>query len=282
MPGTLATVVFFHPDESIFDNVRAFINDVDGLLIIDNSEPSSPLSDALKREHPNAVVITNQQNRGIAVALNQSVRYATENGFDWLLTMDQDSRFAQGALKTMKDYIAAQDSPPAIVSPFHLTPGAPAPAHGATTKKDLRITMTSGNLLSLDACKVCGPFDEKLFIDSVDHEYCLRLRKKGFRIVRLNAAVLHHSLGRIAYHRALGMSFKTTNHSAVRMYYITRNRLYVMTKYMAFDMRFFVRELRELVKSFWMVALFEEMRSAKMKAMFRGMFHFVIGRYGPA
>ncbi len=36
---------------------------------------------------------------------------------------------------------------------------------------------------------------EDLFIDSVDTEYCLRLKKNGYRVVRLNEAILYHPLG---------------------------------------------------------------------------------------
>jgi rhamnosyltransferase len=119
-----------------------------------------------------------------------------------------------------------------------------------------------------------------LFIDSVDHEYCLRLRKEGYDVIRLNTAVLYHSLGNISYHKVFGLLLKTTNHSAARRYYITRNRLFVMTRYAGFDFRFFLRELSELIKSFWIILFVENNKSEKINAMFRGTWHFVTGRYG--
>jgi GT2 family glycosyltransferase len=45
--------------------------------------------------------------------------------------------------------------------------------------------MSSGNLLNLAAFKQVGAYNESFFIDYVDHEYCLRLKKKRFSILTL-------------------------------------------------------------------------------------------------
>ena len=39
--------------------------------------------------------------------------------------------------------------------------------------------MTSGNLLNLKIAEKIGDFEEKLFIDEVDHDYCYRIRRKA-------------------------------------------------------------------------------------------------------
>ncbi len=39
-----------------------------------------------------------QGNKGIAAALNKGVHMAYKDGFDYLLTMDQDSKFNEGIL----------------------------------------------------------------------------------------------------------------------------------------------------------------------------------------
>lgn len=279
MPGVLGTVVLFEPDKGILDHVKTYIDDVDELLIIDNSDPASPTGITLERTSSKVKLIRNHSNVGIARALNQAAEYGLTNGYEWLLTMDQDSNFELGALRIMKDFVSRQAVSFGIVSPFHHTPGGRLPDNGPTMK-EIRITMTSGNLLNLKAFQYCGSFDEKLFIDSVDHEYCLRLRKNGYKLVRLNTSVLHHRLGNITYHDVLGMRFKTTNHNATRKYYITRNRLHVITKYIMFDFRFFLREIKELFKSFWAVLFFENNKGEKVRAMLRGTWHFVTGRYG--
>jgi rhamnosyltransferase len=55
--------------------------------------------------------------------------------------------------------------------------------------------MTSGNLIHLTAHKIIGGFNEKLFIDYIDHEYCPRLHINGFSVIRANKAMLFHKVG---------------------------------------------------------------------------------------
>jgi rhamnosyltransferase len=171
--------------------------------------------------------------------------------------MDQDSVFEQGALKILKDFAFNCNDDIAIVSPFHFIK---RPLKN-TSIEEVRFTMTSGNLLRVSAAKTAGPFEEKLFIDSVDTEYCLRLRKNGFRIIRVNTAVLQHQLGKPG-------PFGVITHSAERRYYITRNMLYVMIKY--FPQLFFFGS-KELIKSFLLILFVEDDKKGKLKSMFRGV-----------
>jgi rhamnosyltransferase len=275
----LGAVILFHPANGLLDNVKTYIDEVDELLVIDNSEPPSPLGPALSQLSGKVNLLTNPGNLGIAKALNQTAGYGVDHGFSWVLTMDQDSKFEAGALARMKEYLADCAITPGILTPFHCTPGGTKPPVDPPTKA-VRITMTSGNLLNLQAFTRSGPFEEKLFIDSVDHEYCLRLRRNGFSVTRLNTAVLYHQLGQIKYHRILFFKIKTTNHPALRKYYMTRNRLYVMRKYIGFDLKFFARELKELITGLWTTILFEEHGAEKVRAMFLGAWHFAAGKYG--
>jgi rhamnosyltransferase len=279
MAEILGVVVLFHPDEGVVERVRSYIDDISWLLVIDNSDPVSPLIEKLKNLDSKVVCVINGGNLGIARALNQGIEYAITNGFDWVLTMDQDSRFQPGAVRLMKEFLSTANPVPGILAPFHHTPGASLPRFNELTK-DLRITMTSGNLLNMYAAKKCGPFEEKLFIDSVDHDYCLRLRRLGYRVTQLNTAILEHRLGNIHYTHLFGLRIKTSNHSASRRYYMTRNRLFVMSRHMSFDAKFVWRELSELIKSFYAVLLFERNKSEKLRAMITGAWHYVRGRYG--
>lgn len=40
--------------------------------------------------------------------------------------------------------------------------------------------ITSGNIINISIALSCGGFDENLFIDSVDEEFCIRCQKYGF------------------------------------------------------------------------------------------------------
>ena len=99
--------------------------------------------------------------------------------------------------------------------------------------KDVNQLITSGSLVNLKTLSAIGNFDENLFIDEVDFEFCLRAVTKGYRIIQFTHIFLHHQLGVITYHRSLKSNKSTprTLHSPIRLYYLTRNFLYVKKKY---------------------------------------------------
>lgn len=250
----LGVVVLYFPGQEISKNIESFRHGVDELITIDNSH----------------------NNVGVAAALNQALNKAIVDDYDWLLTMDQDSFFTEGSLLELKEVAYLSDEKIAWVSPFHKTSKSKATPSARTT--DIPIAMTSGSFLRVSACKQAGFFEEKLFIDSVDNEYCLRLRKLGFRIRQANHSVLEHSLGSVKERRFLFFRFQTTTHDAARRYYITRNMLYVMSLY---PMNFFLFGMKELVKSFMLIVLFENDKVKKLHYLFSGVFDFMRGRYGP-
>ncbi|HZY80863.1 MAG TPA: glycosyltransferase [Cyclobacteriaceae bacterium] len=208
-----------------------------------------------ERFQDDTLIIDNTHNNiGIAAALNIGLKKAIDENYDWLLTMDQDSVFEPGALENLKQAAFSCDEKTAWVSPTHITQKGKS-AHRL-------VAMTSGSMLRVSACKQIGLFEEKLFIDSVDNEYCLRLRKSGFKIHRVDNSVLTHSLG---------------PHNAARRYYITRNMLYVMFKYPIF----FPFGSKELIKSFLLILFVEDDKHRKIRSFFIGVIDFLRGRYGP-
>ena len=87
--------------------------------------------------------------------------------------------------------------------------------------------MTSGNLLY----KQVRPFNNFLFIDHVDHEYGMRLYSKKFRVIELNNVHTKRMLGVKKQIRLFGALFSFVSHSPQRMYYMSRNDLYVSQSY---------------------------------------------------
>lgn len=282
MNPVLAVVVLYHPPPTLANTIRSFGGITKNVLLIDNSETSFFDFDHLQDTEPDFsfTLIRNGRNEGIAAALNRACAVAREQGCQWLLTMDQDSIFDASAAATLLNYAGAARAGVAIVSPYHVTPGATVP-HFLREAEPIRFTMTSGNLLRLAAVQACGPFEEKLFIDSVDHEYCLRLRKAGFDIVRVNSARLLHPQGSMTYTRFLFFKWKTSHHNPVRRYYMARNRWYVMVRYALFDPKFFRRELSQYLRDYLRVLLLEQQKRKKIAAMLKGTWHFLTGRYGP-
>jgi rhamnosyltransferase len=282
MSAVVAVVVLYHPPPALAEMIRSVRGITQNVLLIDNTEQPFFDLESLRRQAPDFSfsLVQNGENKGIAWALNEAGKYGLLHGFQWLLTLDQDSRFDPDTAPALLAYALAAGPEVAIVAPYHVTPGAAVPAL-AQEAEVIRHTMTSGNLLRLSAFQTCGPFEEKLFIDSVDHEYCLRLRRHGFRIIRLNGVRLSHPQGNITYTRFLFFRWKTTNHGPARRYYMARNRWYVMTRYFFFDPKFFRRELSQYIRDYFRVLFLENQKRKKISAMIKGTWHFLLGRYGP-
>ncbi len=268
-------VILYNPPAQLEENIRSYAPYLSKLLVIDNSPfEKSELRDSLIKL-ARVEFIFPGKNLGLAAGLNLAANMAIIQGYDWLLTMDQDSHFEEnGFLEFSKKMNAHRDA--GILSPRHVL-GNESIKSTKTEWESVPVVMTSGNLLNLSVFSRVGPFHEPLFIDYVDHEFCFRLRKMGFLVWRNNKVILMHSLGELREERRLGLTFRPTNHSPLRRYYMTRNRLYVMFHYK----RVLIPELFALTKEILKFVLFEKMKREKLKFIVHGVFDFLRKKYGP-
>lgn len=218
-----AVVVLYNPEASFLNNIASYIDQVDILFAIDNSDNNEKyiinIANKNKIHH-----IYLKHNTGIANALNIGAEIAIKHGYNYLLTMDQDSTATTGMVETLLSPFSSNEKI-GITSPFHLRDIDVCPAN-PIPHEDVLTTMTSGNILSLEAYRAVGPFMNELFIDFVDHEYCLRLQTNGYKIIQCNQAILHHKIGtNIKKYTFFNKNIVISNQSHIRHYYITRNRL---------------------------------------------------------
>ncbi len=235
-------------------------------------------------------LIRNSKNLGIAVALTQAARLAKAEGFDWLATFDQDSLAPPGALAGMLHLAKTFPKPNRIgvVALSHRDRAAGRDYHQGweiieeTPRwRSVRTTITSGSLIQTAIFDRVGFFEDRLFIDSVDHEFCLRCRRHGFFILEDPSLVMYHNIGSVTNHKFLWRSVVCTNHSPDRRYYITRNRLEVCTRYLTNDFHWAFYGLFDLFRASVTVLLFETERVAKFEAMLAGVRDYVFRRFGP-
>ncbi|MEQ9736989.1 MAG: MFS transporter, partial [Algiphilus sp.] len=97
--------------------------------------------------------------------------------------------------------------------------------------RDGVFAIASGSLLRARVLEVAGRMDERFFIDYVDVEFSLRLRRAGFEIVGVGDAVLQHRLGEVRTARLLGREKTLSTHEAWRRRLIHRNRVRVWRRH---------------------------------------------------
>lgn len=116
---------------------------------------------------------------------------------------------------------------------------------------------------------VLGGFDEQMFIDYVDYDYCRTVQEHGLKILQLNRYYIKHQIGHSQTVRFLGKPQVIHNHSPFRKYYFCRNRVYYARKHhmsLWKDKGFYKGYLRILI----LTLLYEDDKWNKLRAMLKG------------
>ena len=174
-------VIAFNPDfNKLILNIESFLDHIEQLFIVFNSAVDPSEIRRLHSVNEKIQLIENEENIGIAKAINLTAQHALDQGYDWLLTMDQDSRFQSG------DFFVAFDKSNKInVAIFSPNSNLSSGINTENTFEDEEVlhVVTSGNLLNLEIWRTLGGFEEKLFIDEVDNDYCLKAVSVGYKII---------------------------------------------------------------------------------------------------
>lgn len=272
-------VVLYNPAKDVAENINSYIDQINHLFIVDNSVKENSNLISKIRTYEKVSYIYNNRNIGIASALNLGVREALVNDYAFLLTMDQDSK----AIPSMVDSLLQvfdKDEKIGIVSPLHSNKFS---THLRFTKpfEKLDVVMTSGNLLSLKAYQEVGPFPDDYFIDYVDIEYCLRLKLNGYLVYRLNEIVLEHSEADLSVKKILNKKFYPHNHKPFRLYYKTRNLLYLRKSYKRKFPKQLKIEYNSYIRTVVKIVLFEKQKLLKAKMILLGIKDYLLGKTGP-
>lgn len=275
-----AVVVLYNPDYvQLKSNIESYIDEVDRLYIIDNSEINGMIPVPTSKEKK-CVYVKYRENRGIATALNEAAKRAISDGYTWLLTMDQDSCCNPGMIQGMLNFI--EEMP---VENVAIVAACPDISIGKRkTEKDwcLRETViTSGNLVNLSAYMCVGGYENKLFIDYVDYVFCLELRRYGYRIVQLNKLKFSHTLGCSQVKTIGWIKIIPSFHNALRRYYIMRNRSYMYRKYFKFFPLYILEDFFLSIKELVKLLLFEDDKKKKVMYMCKGFIDFWKDAWGP-
>lgn len=271
-----AVVILFNPDFSIIDNIASYCPYVDIIYLWKNSVIDEKLVYILESKFSSKLYwCGNQHNQGIGYALNRVLEECKKNGHIWLLTMDQDSRFIRKGVVRLREKIrdVTMDSSVALISANQNI------NNKLEHKKNDAVewVMMSGNFIRVSISIDIGGFNEKLFIDGVDIEFCLRLKFNNYKIIICADAILKHKLGETQDVTFFLFKTRTTNHNATRLYYIFRNYLKIITSANCSGKGRFIL-IKFLVHKFICVFLFEEDKVKKYKMITKGFIDFILGK----
>lgn len=229
-----AVIVLYNPDIQVVYNVNSYASDLDEIYLYDNSINKNYIIKDLLKSIPNAVYIDKEDNLGLPVAFNEVAEIAKSKGNTWMITFDQDSIAESGMIEAMRKFADSNycDEKIAIIAPT---------VNEVDEKKDMPDiycsyfdkVIQSGAMHNLHIYSEIGGYDENLFIDEVDNEYCARCAVNGYKIIKLNNALLMHNQQDDDVEKLFieGITVFINKFSSDRYYYRYRNALYCYDKY---------------------------------------------------
>jgi rhamnosyltransferase len=248
------------------------------VVVVDNTEAPGLNSTELPAA---CELIAVGYNSGIAHAQNIGVGRALAAGASVLVFFDQDSKIGQGFLSALVGPLklgTAEITSPLYVEDVSNAPlpslrigrfGLPTPVHGDSARNPyaVDIVISSGTAATREVFRIAGMFDEGLFIDSVDSEWCLRCRSKQIPINVVPTAVMRHRVG----NRSIRLGrFTILQHNPTRCYYQLRNCFHMMRrKHVPFA--FALRHMLSVLVSRTFLLFFVGDRRAYLNAYFAGL-----------
>jgi len=291
MRQILAVVVCFHPEPSSLQSLSLNLQQEDVPVVWINNGPPGSL-DAITTQHV-LFIIELQQNQGVAAALNRGFEWALKNGFDAVISFDQDSRPAVGMVGQLQsawlkaivqtpnvaavgpatvDHQSGQDM--STFSPYNWRRHRFLPSQNKTYVVDHLIT--SGCLTPCAVWQDVGPMTESLFIDWVDNEWCARARLKGYLLLMDGATKMPHSIGEVS-RPLLWRRFHL--HQPLRHYYLLRNAL-LIAKQSKFDPGWRMHHILYALRVIAASLLLGKQKLSRLSYACRGLVHGLLGRSG--
>ena len=288
-----AIVVTYFPDKELPDRIERILKQLNKVVIVDNnsSEDCLEMLKKIKKEKKVELIINNE-NLGVATALNIGFRFAINCGdsYDWCLTMDQDSLVNPEMVQTLIEAYAdcKYSFNVGIIGSNYQewTTGSilfnDQKQHGKWT--EVQHLPTSGCLTSIPIYQKVGDFRDEFFIDYVDTEYCIRLRESGFKVIISPKVIMKHPLGYYKHSKMHNFLFgqpMVSNYPAIRCYYWTRNGIIVSREQLCKNFKWSIGQLYYLlVIRLFMVILFEDNKLKKLTNIFTGILHALILKTG--
>lgn len=229
-------IITYNPDEGLLKQINILEKQVDRIIIVDNNSIGNGfeiISEIGKNKE--FVILRNSENLGIATALNQGINEARNMNYDWVITFDQDSMPFNNIINIISEVYQLypeKNRIGAIGVNFSATNNASYYSFSNSQKyieKDYLIT--SGCLLSVNAFTEIGGFREDFFIDNVDLEYSLRLRKNGKISLITKEWGMKHKAGDPKIRKFSIFKMVSSNHNSFRRYYMARNHILLSKEY---------------------------------------------------
>lgn len=243
MSETHALVTLYNPSEKEFNNCRILSQQVDTVILCDNSQESH---ETVFQNEKNIIYIKKNENLGLGAAFNVALKNDTYGwkDDDLIIFFDQDSQIGEGYIQALQDEYRKIET--LIPNLGCLGPVFYNTSNGRTERPrqkknitdetyEVSNTITSSLMMRYGNLKRIDFWNEKVFLDLADWDLCWRMQKAGMVCCMTEKVVLHHSVGN--GEKKVG-PIKLRVGQPFREYYQTRDALYLLQEnYVPLKMR---------------------------------------------
>ncbi|MFZ6719886.1 glycosyltransferase family 2 protein [Undibacterium sp. Ji49W] len=288
-PAVAAVVVGYFPEHPVLLALLAKLQgQVDRLYLVDNGGCDKIDLQAT----PKCQYIRLDKNYGLGYALNRGFEAAIQDGAHYVATFDQDSAPPDhliASLLTQHELLHAQGVKCAAIGPTffdrreadkvyfpfykegsgNIQAIIPADFDDATARYvEVDVLITSGMLIRTTAWLDTLRYDDGMFVDYTDTEWCFRARSKGYQLFGSMAVQMGHALSDAPPVRLFNLNF--FHYSPLRRYYYFRNTLLFCKKpYVSSAWK--KRLLVGLSIRFFASLVYENRRLSQFKMMCKGI-----------
>jgi len=219
---------------------------LDEIIVVDNASTDDTV-DMLASQYPDVRVLSLPENGGVGGGYAAGLTYAAiTKKYSWAWLLDDDSVPPPDGLQKLLEGLQHLDEstdPIAILAPLCVDsktstsyPGlswlggrlVPTPGDPSQPLTFVDSVISSGSLVRREAVEAVGLPRVDFFMDFVDYEYCLRLRRHGFRVAVVRDSILDHEIGAQRTFNILGRKKFWADHAPWREYYMARNETFTI------------------------------------------------------
>ncbi|MFZ4465265.1 MAG: hypothetical protein ACOYN5_15575, partial [Bacteroidales bacterium] len=181
----LLAVVTYYPPVLFFSRLENALKDGYHVLVFENS-PALSEGFAPLISHEHLILMHEQMNLGLGVALNKLMNKASEMACEFVLYFDQDTLFSPLTLSWIKVWMQSHSE---LLRPYAAVQFTSAETNSTSiaglTQK--RLIINSGSMFVLSNLEKLGWHDPRFFVECVDYKFCLDSARHGFQLGMVSA-----------------------------------------------------------------------------------------------
>lgn len=274
-------VTLYYPSEEELNAIIKYKDIFEVVYLFDNTDSNERLDNEKYFYNDDRIIyISTKENEGLSVAYNNMCQKAISHGFDYICLLDQDSLINTNDLIKMIDYIKIYNRTDAALYVPEVIYKHENNYMKSVEDKCIGVeidwAISSGSFINLLSYQKTEGFDENYFIDRLDYDYCITVRKLGYKVIKIKNAFLYQTLGE----QGNGIFKNVSQHSPIRHYYIFRNRFYFYIDKSRISNIQYLKLIIVSLRHFIKIILFETCKIEKLKMMYRAWKDYQRGKMG--